>query len=794
MPFVNGRFAPETIPDPRARRALVDAAAGADGAVRLLTILIAAVRAADRPARDLIEGALRTGSVDDLVAPHPPPAAGGGPRGRDAFTPTALRALDEFAAVLRGSGGLLDPAALELLLHSALTHLDAADRAAVPALDAGAAARALHAALSRHMDPRADGRAAAGASGDEPFRLPSHVLPSDDLTFAARRADPGPGYPYDGEPAYDRLFDSLARPLHRRQHPHALLVGERGVGKLTLLAEFARRAALGRFPFLAARRFVRVDGRYIPPDESRPRLAAALAHVADRPDLVVCLDGMAALLRADRGGSNKPVLLEALARAQCRVVGLLTPREFEEVAADDPEFADLFTRVDVPEPDADLAVRLVGHYARSLAAHYAVRIDPAAARQAVLLTANYILNDQLPAKAVRVLTRACEEADYDRTQLGRPRPGVGPDDVVRIVADLSGVPADTLRGVGERTDYERGLREVVFGQDHAVRDVATELGLIKAGMVDPTKPASVLLFLGQTGTGKTETAKALARFYSASKRLKTYTLGNCVEPHSVATIIGVPPGYVGSDQGGRLINELNADPYCVVLLDEADKAHPDVLQPFLNLFDEGWVTDQRGVKAYGTKAIFILTTNVGQRMIAEMAREGRPVDEIAARMKEALSQIRHSKSDRPVFTPEFLARVKRVIVFKSLDEGAMRAIARKQLADLARSWAEGRGKRLVVPDGLADHIGGAAFRVDDLSGGKEGGRVVRKLMAEWVEAPVQRAMADQPAAYQNAAVVALAFQPAPDPPDGQPYPPPELSVRFSSAAGSGLSHGSKDAE
>src|ERR1700736_5605715 len=169
-------------------------------------------------------------------------------------------------------------------------------------------------------------------------------------------------------------------------------------------------------------------------------------------------------------------------------------------------------------------------------------------------------------------------------------------------------------------------------------------------MTDPSKPASVLLFLGQTGTGKTELAKALARFYSTSKRLKSYTLGNCVEPHSVATIIGVPPGYVGNDQGGRLVNELNADPYSVFLLDEADKAHPDVLQPFLNLFDEGWIYDQRGVKAFGDRAMFILTTNVGQRQISELCAQGKPIDEITWIMKESLSQIRHSKSNRPVFT------------------------------------------------------------------------------------------------------------------------------------------------
>jgi ATP-dependent Clp protease ATP-binding subunit ClpC len=226
------------------------------------------------------------------------------------------------------------------------------------------------------------------------------------------------------------------------------------------------------------------------------------------------------------------------------------------------------------------------------------------------------------------------------------------------------------------------------------------------------------------------------------------------------------------------VNELNADPYCVVLLDEADKAHPDVLQPFLNLFDEGWVTDQRGAKAYGTKAIFLLTTNVGQRMIADLVREGKPIEEIAARMKEALSQIRHSKSDRPVFTPEFLARIKRVIVFKPLDATAMQAIARKQAADLVRTWAETRGKELRVPAELTEYIGAAAHQLDRKSGGKEGGRVVGKLVAEWVEAPVQREMSNRPDEYRGASAVIVEFSSPPDLVPEAPYPVPAVQVRF----------------
>jgi len=592
-------------------------------------------------------------------------------------------------------------------------------------------------------------------TNERPFHLPPQIAASDNLTARVRAAAKDEASPFDGDPYYEDLFDQLGRALHRNEPRHALLVGERGVGQQAVVVELARRAATGKVAFLRDRQFVTIDCKWIARDESRMRLDAILSHIANTPDLVVCIEGLASLLANEGAASNRSRLLWGLSRAACRVIGLVTPNECDLYFGDDPDAASFFSAVPIEEPEPATAVRLLQHYARGLEHRFEVAIDSEAIALAVRLTHTYILNAQLPHKALRVLHAECEDIRYERTRGESARREVTTADVVRRVAALTGIPETTLLGTGDATDYRAGLTRLVVGQEHVVSAVASELRLVKAGLVDPGKPASVMLFVGQTGTGKTELAKALARFYSGSRRLKVFTLGNFVEPHSVSGIIGVPPGYVGHEQGGRLVNELLADPYSVFLLDEADKAHPDVMQPFLNLFDEGWIYDQRGVKAYGDKAMFILTTNVGQRQIAEMTREGKSIDEITARLRESLTQIRHSKSNRPVFTAELLARIKQVLVFRSLTREAMVGIAERVGEEVATEWRHRRGRQLEIDPALFETIGTDAHRRNEAAEGREGGRIVRKLFSERIEAAIQERIASDPELYRRATKVVV---------------------------------------
>jgi ATP-dependent Clp protease ATP-binding subunit ClpA len=339
--------------------------------------------------------------------------------------------------------------------------------------------------------------------------------------------------------------------------------------------------------------------------------------------------------------------------------------------------------------------------------------------------------------------------------------------VVRVVSEISRVPIETLTGDIDDTDYEQILGSAVVGQDEAVSAVASEPRLIKAGITDPGKPASVMLFCGLNGVGKTELAKRLAEIYSTSKRLQIYTMGNFVESHSVSGIIGVPAGYVGHDQGGRLINDLNADPYGVFLLDEIEKSHPDVLKPFLNLFDEGWIVDQKGVKAYADRAIFILTSNAGYEAISQMHQDKRPMADIVEHVKSSLARVRNE----------------RIQIFNPLTEPAMLGITRILLERVQHTWLMHRGKTIVVSDELIQHIAVQGQAINLKSGGREGGRGIRRLIAELVEDRIQLAAIRSKADYARCRTIRLTLKASAaanesSPPGGTAAKGPEIDISF----------------
>jgi ATP-dependent Clp protease ATP-binding subunit ClpC len=604
--------------------------------------------------------------------------------------------------------------------------------------------RQLREDVERHLRP--------GVQPEPRFVLPPDSLPSEDLTWCAREGTLPKALHLDG------CIDAMKKGLFRRSLPHVVLTGLRGVGKTTAVRELARQAASGEIDFLRRKRFLWVNAADVAPEISRQKLDLVLHHVAGRSDVVLCLDGIEALLRGESGRNHKLRLRAALKEAGWQLIGVLSDTAFEDLFTGDHELMECCTRVSLLEPEPAAAVAMAHEAAHELAGDFKVRIDRKVVERAVSLSADYILNERLPTKAIKLLRRACEDLSYARSQMGSTREEVVTSDILHAISLLTGVPESTLAGEGERVDYERGLGEWVVGQEEAVRAVAAELQLIKAGLSHAGKPASVMFFAGLTGCGKTELAKALARFYSTSKRLQTITMGNYTEPHSVSGIIGVPPGYVGHEQGGRLINDLNSDPYCVFLLDEAEKAHPDVWKPFLNLFDEGWVVDQRGVKAFAERAIFILTSNAGHEVIAAQSRAGTPPDQIVHAVKQHLVELRRERTSERIFTPEFLARIGRIIVFRPLDLAAMEGICRKMIAQLRAFWKERREQTLHVPEELILDIARAGHLENKRSDGKEGGRILTKLIRTRVEEVLRRGWAEQETEAKRHNVVELVIE------------------------------------
>ena len=597
----------------------------------------------------------------------------------------------------------------------------------------------------------------------------SDLLPSEDLTAwaaqtkaesegpdpVARTAKLTTGIVESETPCSESILHSVAKALHRREFAHVLITGRKGVGKTSVVRDLAQRMASSDYPALSGKRLLWLDVSNVGVEDSRACLESIGEVAASNADVILCLDGLDAILKRPNGGTNKPLLRAIASRPGVQIIGILDRWAFNDLIAGDARMLELFTRIDVEEPNEEFARDVLQRKASEFQHDYCLQIDDEVIDRIIALASNYVLNECHPAKAIKILRQACDNVDFDANRISpdsenetRPRT-VTIDDVTHVVSETTGIPVSTLSGQSDAGNIERILAEAVLGQDRAVQAAATELRLIKSGLSEPSKPAGVLLFAGMTGVGKTELAKRIAELYSTSKRLQTYSMGNFTEPHSVSGIIGVPPGYVGHEEGGRLINELNADPYSVFLLDEAEKCHPNVWKPFLNLFDEGWIVDQRGVKAYADRAIFILTTNAGDKTIAQMSRQNKPEEEIVNRVKSTLSRVRQERSSQPVFTPQFLSRLKRIVVFGPLDEAAMVGITRKIIGQVAGLWRQKREKELVVPDEVIERIGHRAHELNEKSNGEEGGRIVRKLISDLIEHNVQLEATERRNEYQQ---------------------------------------------
>ena len=525
--------------------------------------------------------------------------------------------------------------------------------------------------------------------------------------------------------------------------------------------------------------------------EFEERVKNILAEVRRAGDIILFLDELHTIVgagSAEGAIDAANIIKPALGRGEIQVIGATTLAEYRKYIEKDAALERRFQPVMVNEPDPDTALFILKGLRDRYEAHHRLSITDDALEAAVTLSRRYLPDRFLPDKAIDLMDEAAsrvrmerqasppdlkdleekvdraqrekEEAirgqDFEkaamlrdaerdfRTELDRERAlwrcghsqnTVTGQDVAAVVADWTGIPVTALTQAESLRllNLEEELHRRVVGQDRAVKAVADAVRLSRVGLSDPKRPTGAFLFLGPTGVGKTELCRALAQaLFGTEDALIRFDMSEYMEAHTVARLIGSPPGYVGHEEGGQLTEKVRRKPYCVVLFDELEKAHEDVWSILLQIMEDGVLTDAQGRKADFRNAVVVMTSNVGAKRITARGRglgfsdrpagEERPFEQVSAAVMEEVKRV---------FRPEFLNRVDEIIVFRSLGRTDIAAIARKLLDTVAGRLAE-KGISLTVTDGAVNLLAERGFDPD------YGARPLRRAIRAHLEDPAAR--------------------------------------------------------
>lgn len=580
------------------------------------------------------------------------------------------------------------------------------------------------------LQPRASTSAPRGSRASDKY--------CRDLTRRAAEGQLDPVFCREGE--LDRMVEILCR----RQKNNPCLVGEPGVGKTALAEGLAQRIAQGQVPrALQGRRLLALD------------LASLVAGTKYRGDFEerfknlleeLVRDGTAILFvdelhtvvgagAAEGAIDASSILKPVLARGELQFIGATTNQEFRAYIQKDAALERRFGRVQLEEPSPDSAEAILEGLASRYERYHGVKLPPDALHAAVELSVRYLPGRCLPDKAIDLVDEACAAARIQAEQEGDAAPVLGVEQIARVVAQASGVPACRV-GEQERerlARLEQRLNDQVVGQPQATAAVAGAIRRSRTGLGEPGRPMGAMLFLGPTGVGKTALAKALAvSWFGSEKALLRFDMSEYQEQHTVARLLGAPPGYVGHDEGGQLTEAVRRRPYSVVLFDEIEKAHPEIQTLLLQLLEEGQLTDAMGRKADFRNTIVLLTANLGARFLAgQSAPLGFAASEETAFDRQAAQAVEEAKR---WLRPELVGRLDEMIVFRPLGEQSLCAIAERLLDQL-----EQRAAHSGLTLHHTDRVGPAlAARARSAYGARE--------LRRQVDRAVEQALADRIAA------------------------------------------------
>ncbi len=577
--------------------------------------------------------------------------------------------------------------------------------------------------------------------------------------------------------------------LNRRQKNNPCLIGEPGVGKTAIAEGLAQKIVAGQVPFkLRSKEVYLLDLTALVAGtqfrgQFESRMKSLIEEIKKLGNIILVIDEVHNLVGAgDAEGSMNAanILKPALSRGEIQVIGATTFNEYRKYIEKDAALERRFQPVTVTEPTIEEAVAILRGIAHYYEAFHGVTIPPEIARQAVVLSERYITDRFLPDKAIDLLDEACsdlnlrspsisrrgelmkerddlnleigmlsektaEPGDYERlaklrsrclqveAELNRlaaePKPQLTIENLARIIELWTKIPASKIQAqeYEQLKNLEDRLKQRIIGQDEAVRAVAAAIRRNRVGIAVKKRPVS-FIFVGSTGVGKTELVRCLAdELFDSVESLIRLDMSEYMEKHSVSKIIGSPPGYVGYDEAGQLTEKIRRKPYSVVLFDELEKAHPDVLNILLQILDDGRITDAQGRTVNFENTIIVMTSNAGSDRKDGTVGFGRTLSE--------QSREKAMKALGEFLRPEFLNRVDEIVCFNRLTEENFRAIAAIMLGELRTSLAE-RGVTLTWSDAVMDYLTKKSYSVT------YGARNLRRTIQREIEDKIAEAIID----------------------------------------------------
>jgi ATP-dependent Clp protease ATP-binding subunit ClpA len=477
--------------------------------------------------------------------------------------------------------------------------------------------------------------------------------------------------------------DEIERTIHvlcRRRKNNPIYVGDPGVGKTALAEGLALKIHRGEVPDALKNAVIcALDmGALLAGTKFRgdfeARLKGVLAALKKRPNSILFIDEIHTIVGAGAtsGGSMDAsnILKPVLASGELKCIGSTTYHDYKSYFERDRALARRFQKIEIPEPSVDEAYRILQGLKPHYEKHHGVHYSTSALHAAVELSAKHINDRRLPDKAIDVIDEV--GAAVKILPAEKRKKIIGPKDIEKIVAKIAKIPprSVSISDKEQLQNLERDLKLTVFGQDNAIEMLASTIKLSRSGLGHPEKPIGCFLFSGPTGVGKTEVAKQLAKVMGIE--FIRFDMSEYMEKHTVSRLIGAPPGYVGFDQGGLLTDAINKSPYAVLLLDEIEKAHPDLFNILLQVMDHATLTDNNGRKADFRNIILIMTTNAGAREMSG-APLGFGAQTNAGKGKEAIEKM---------FSPEFRNRLDAMIVFNSLSMEIIEKVVDKFILEL----------------------------------------------------------------------------------------------------------------